>query len=146
MPPRAKIANADILPIYLSDAPTEELAKLHDVDTSTITRIRNARHSLTQHLPPRKCNGSAYFTEARRAKIGASYRARTERRASPRPFTRPDIRGERHPMSKLSNADAIAIFHSSDTIDQLAHLYNVCNRSIRNIKAGRHWATKHLAA
>ena len=141
---RTCLAQADILPIYLSDEPRDILAKRYGVDPQTITRIRVAKHSLTAHLPPRKFNGTLHWTAERRAKVRASLLARTEPRKSRAPYTRPNLAGEKHPMAKLSDSDAVAIFHSIETTATLAAHYGIAKSTIRNIRAGRHGATKHL--
>ena len=135
---------ADILPIYFSDEPRDILAKRYGVDPQTITRIRVAKHSLTAHLPPRKFNGTLQWTSERRAKVRVSLLARTEPRKPRAPYTMPKMTGEKHPMAKLSDADAIAIFHSIETTATLAAHYGVAKSTVRNIRAGRHGATKSL--
>jgi HNH endonuclease len=84
-------------------------------------------------------------TEARKQAISDGHRRRTEPRKKPdHVVVYPDRSGTNHNMSKLSQQDALAIFDSTASNDELAAHYAVSNRTIRDIRAKRHWATASL--
>lgn len=143
--PKAKLTNIQTMEIYVSNETTEALADKYSVDPSTITRIRTAKHTLTKYLPVRKFNDAAHFTEDRKQKISEAAAIKREmgiKRKSPSDTSKLGKKGAAHPMAKLTSQDYANIHASANDNNELAARYNVSNRTIRNIKAGRHGATK----
>ncbi len=50
-----------------------------------------------------------------------------------------DIRGEKHPLVKLSSAQVLQIARSSYGVDELAEAFGVAKTTIKSIRSGRNW-------
>lgn len=52
-----------------------------------------------------------------------------------------DMRGEKHPRTKLTNEEAVAIFNSTESARVLAEKYSVSKSTVYAIKSGRNYGS-----